>query len=195
MRPPPDRATAESSASESSAWPVTFEDVLAARERLRRYLTVTPLRGYAPLDAAVGHGIAVWVKHENHQPTNAFKVRNAISTLTLLSGEELSRGVVAATRGNHGLGVAYAGRLLGTPVTICVPVGINPEKNEAMRGLGAAVSEEGRDYDESVAVAGRLVGERGLTMIHSTNDPRVIAGAATMTLEILEQEPELDALV
>jgi threonine dehydratase len=175
--------------------PITLQDVLAARERLRPYLTATPLRRYAALDAAVGGGISVWVKHENHNPTNAFKVRNALSTLTLLTAEELSRGVVAATRGNHGLGVAYAGSLLGAPVTVCVPLGNNPEKNEGMRGLGATVIEEGRDYDESVQVALRLVSGRGLTLIHSTNDRRVIAGAGTMTLEILEQQPGLDALV
>jgi threonine dehydratase len=79
-------------------------------------------------------------------------------------------------------------------VTICVPRGNNPEKNEAVRGLGATLIEEGRDYDESIAVAERLVEERGLRMIHSTNDRDVIAGAATLTLEMIEQE-ELDAIV
>ena len=188
-------SSAPAGGSAASPWPITLEDVLAARERLREYLTPTPFRRYAPLDAAVGRGISVWLKHENHNPTNAFKVRNALSTLTLLGKPELSRGVVAATRGNHGLGVAYAGALLGAPVTICVPVGNNPEKNEGMRGLGATVIEEGRDYDESVEVATRLVEERGSTLIHSTNDPRVIAGAATMALEMLEEVPDLDALV
>jgi threonine dehydratase len=102
---------------------------------------------------------------------------------------------VAATRGNHGLGVACAGALHGAPVTICVPRGNNPEKNEGMRGYGATLIEEGRDYDESVAVAERLVRERGLTLVHSTNDARVLAGAATLTLEMLREAPDLDALV
>jgi threonine dehydratase len=176
-------------------WPLTFQDVLAARRRLRGHLSPTALRRYAPLDAAVGHGIEVWVKHENHQPTNSFKARNGLSAVSALPPEARARGVVAASRGNHGQGVAWAGALLGAPVVICVPQGNSPEKNEAMRGLGAEVVEEGRDYDESVAVADRLVRERGLTLVHSTNDATVIAGAATLTLEILEQEPHLDALV
>ena len=179
----------------ASDWPICLDDVLAARERLAPFLAPTPLRRYEPLDRAVGGGISIWVKHENHNPTNAFKVRNALSTLTRLPREQLARGVIAATRGNHGLGVAYAGALLGAPVTICVPQGNNPEKNEAIRGLGAELVEEGRDYDESVAVAMRLVRDRGLTLIHSTNDPRVIAGAATLTLEIFEQQPDIEALV
>jgi threonine dehydratase len=178
-----------------SEWPIRFEDVLAARERLRPHLRPTALRSYAALDAAVGAGIRVLVKHENHNPTNAFKARNGLSVMTALSGEERARGVVAATRGNHGLGVAWAGSLVGSGVTICVPVGNNPEKNAAIRGLGATLIEDGRDYDEAVAVADRLVRERGMRLVHSTNDPLVIAGAGTMTLEILEERPDLDALV
>lgn len=176
-------------------WPIAFSDVLAAERRIRPSVPVSPLRRYAPLDAGVGRGIGVWVKHENHSPTNSFKIRNALSVMTRLTGEELRRGVVAATRGNHGLGVAYAGALLGSPVTICVPHGNNPEKNEGMRGYGAELVEEGRDYDESVLVAERLVRERGLRMIQATNDPGVLAGAGTFTLEILRERPELDALV
>ena len=179
----------------SGAWPITLDDVRAARERLAPYLDTTPLRQYAALDAAVGHGITVLVKHENHQPTNSFKARNGLSAMTALTGTELERGVLAATRGNHGQGVALAGRLLGVPVTICVPHGNNPEKNEAMRGLGATLIEDGCDYDETLAVAERLMHERGLTIVHSTNDPHVIAGAGTIALEIVEQEPELDAIV
>jgi threonine dehydratase len=177
------------------AGPIGFADVLAAERRVRPHVAPTPLRRYAPLDGGVGHGIAVWVKHENHAPTNSFKVRNALSAVGALSPEECRRGVVAATRGNHGLGVAYAGALVGAPVTICVPRGNNPEKNEGMRGWGATLLEEGRDYDEAVAVAERLVRERGLRLVHSTNDAGVIAGAATITLEILREQPELDALV
>jgi threonine dehydratase len=176
-------------------WPITFQDVLAARRRIRPYLPPTALRRYAALEAAVGRGIQIAVKHENHNPTNSFKVRNGLSVLTALDAEVMRRGVIAATRGNHGAGIAWAGQRFGVPVTICVPAGNNPEKNEAMRGLGATLVEEGRDYDESVAVADRLVAERGLRMIHSSNDPLVIAGAATYTLEILEELNALDALV
>jgi threonine dehydratase len=176
-------------------WPISFEDVLHARRRLRPYLPPTALREYAPLDEAVGAGIRVLVKHENHQPTNAFKVRNGLAVMTALDASERERGVVAATRGNHGLGLAWAGRLLGVPVTICVPHGNNPEKNEALRGLGAELIEEGRDYDESVEVANRLVRERGLRLVHSTNDGDVLAGAATLSLEVLEERPDVEAMV
>lgn len=178
-----------------AAEPISFQDVLEARLRIRPHLPPTPLRRYAALDAAAGEGFAVWVKHENHNPTNSFKARNALSMMTGLPEADRKRGVVAATRGNHGLGVAWAGSLLGVPVTICVPRGNNPEKNEGMRGLGATLVEEGKDYDESLEVARRFVSERGLAMVHSTNDPAVIAGAATMTLEILEERPSLDALI
>ena len=180
---------------ESAAWPIALRDVVAARERIRPYLSPTPLRVYAALDQAVGQGITVLVKHENHQPTNSFKVRNGLAALTAMSEGQRSRGVIAATRGNHGQGVAYAGRLLGVPVTIVVPLGNNPEKNEAMRGLGAELIEEGRDYDESLLVVRRLVEQRGLTVLHGTNNRDVLAGAGTITLEIVEQEPELDAIV
>jgi threonine dehydratase len=175
--------------------PIHFEDALAARERIRPFLPPTPLRSYPALDDEIGAGIRVLVKHENHQPTNAFKIRNALSALTLLSAEQRSRGVVAATRGNHGMGVALAGRLLGAPVTICVPVGNNPEKNLAIRGYGATLIEQGRDYDETVDVAKALVRDKGLHLVHSTNDPAIIAGAATMGLEILEEAPDVEAIV
>jgi threonine dehydratase len=178
-----------------TAWPIALADVEAARGRLRPHLSKTPLRSYAALDEALGAGIRVAVKHENFQPTGAFKVRNGLSALTALPPDRLERGVVAATRGNHGLGLAWAGRRLGAPVTVCVPVGNNPEKNAAVLGLGARLVEEGRDYDESVAAAERLVREEGLHLVHSTNDASVVAGAGTLTLEMLEEEPGIEALV
>jgi len=177
------------------AWPVSMDAVRTTRARLARHLPPTPLRRYRQLEEHVGHGIEIHVKHENHQPTNSFKIRNGLSLMTSLGREELARGVVAASTGNHGQGVAYAGALLGADVTICVPVGNNPEKNAAMRSYGAQVVEDGRDYDAAVQVMLRLAREKGSTVAHSTNDPAVIAGAATMTLEILEQEPNLDALI
>ena len=102
---------------------------------------------------------------------------------------------MAATRGNHGLGLAYAGKTFGVPVTICVPLGNNPDKNAGIRALGARLIEEGRDYDESLAAADRIVASDGAVLAHSTNNRHIIAGAGTMSLEIAEQEPGLDALV
>lgn len=175
--------------------PISYADVLAARERLRPYLTPTPLREYPQLNELVGHGIRTWVKHENHHPTQSFKIRNGLSVVTSLTPEERKRGAIGATTGNHGQGVAYAGKLLGVPVAICVPERNNPEKNAAIRALGAELIETGRTYDETVTACDRIRAERGMTLVHSTNHPQVIAGAGTMTLEILEQEPSIDAIV
>lgn len=172
-----------------------MQDVEAARIRLSPLLAPTPLRSYRELDEAVGYHVQVLVKHENFQPTGSFKVRNGLSFMTALPDEARVQGVVAATRGNHGLGISHAGRAFGVPVTICVPIGNNPDKNAGMRALGARLVEEGRDYDESVLVAQRIVDAEGATLAHSTNDPQVIAGAGTLTLEVLEQEPRLDAMV
>jgi len=177
------------------SWPITWNDIVAARHRIAPHLAPTPLRHYAPLDEAVGRGIRVLVKHENHLPTNAFKARNAISFLTALEPARKTRGVVAATRGNHGAGLAWAGSELGVPVVICVPHGNNPEKNAAMRGFGAELVEVGKDYDEAAQHAARLAAERGLHVAHSTNDANIIAGAGTLGAEICEQAPELDAIV
>ena len=174
--------------------PITLTDVRAARERLAPFLAPTPLRQHPPLDAALP-GLSLLVKHENMQPTGSFKVRNGLATVTALGGAERAAGIVGATTGNHGLGLAYAGRQLDVPVTICVPRGNNPEKNAALRAWGARVVEEGADYDEAVAVAQRLVESEGRTLAHSTNNPNVLAGAGTMSLEILEQAPELDTLI
>jgi threonine dehydratase len=175
--------------------PITFDEVLAAHERIRAHLAPTPLRSYPELDTLVGHGIRVWVKHENHQPTQSFKIRNAISAVSALGPEARARGVIGASTGNHGLGLAYAGRLLGVRVVICVPAGNNPDKNAAIRALGAELVETGANYDESAAECARICAERGMTLVHSTNNRDVIAGAGTMTLEILEQRSDLDALV
>ena len=135
------------------------------------------------------------MKHENVQPTGSFKVRNGLSTLTALDDAQRRRGVIGATTGNHGLGLAYAGRKLGVDITICVPLGNNPEKNSAMRAWGATVIEDGADYDAAAGAAQRLVESRGLTLAHSTNNVHVLSGAGTMTLEILEQVEDLDVLI
>ena len=172
-------------------WPITFSDVLDARDRIAPHLPPSPLRHYPELDAAVG--ARVLVKHEDQNPTHSFKVRNGLSALSVLPKD--TPGVVAATRGNHGLGVAWAARKIGIPATICVPVGNSPLKNARIEGLGARLVSEGKDYDESVEVMKRLVRDEGLVEIHSTNNRHVIAGAATLTLEIAEQASELDHMV
>jgi threonine dehydratase len=173
---------------------ISMEDVLAAAQRLAPHLQTTPTRNYATLDTVIENGIQTWIKHDNHLPTNAFKVRNALSLMTTLTVEQRQRGVVAATRGNHGMGLAWAGQLLGVPVTICVPHGNNPEKNAAIKGYGATLIECGHDYDAAAAEAAMLVERSGMTLAHSTNNRMILAGAATATLELCQQVPQLDVI-
>ncbi len=177
------------------AFPVSAAEVRAARTCIAPFLQRTPLRSYPTLDECVGHGIRVLVKHENHLPTNSFKVRNGLAAVTALSAEERRRGVICGSRGNHGQGVAFGASRLGVAATVVVPRGNNPEKNAAMRGFGARVLEAGETYDDAVAEAERLAGADGLTVIHSTNNRHVIEGAGTITLEVLEEAPRLDAMV
>jgi len=179
----------------SAPWPITLTHVRAAAERIAPFLERTPFRSYPTLDKAVGEAIRVAVKHENHQPTNAFKVRNAFAALTVLDDAQRRHGVITATRGNHGQGLAYAGQILDIAVTICVPRDNVADKNAAMKGFGAELIETGDDYDDAAAAAEALAVERNLTLVHPTNNCDVLAGAGTMTLEMLEQAPPFDAIV
>ena len=129
--------TAPRGAALAAALPITFGQVLDAEARLKPHLTPTPLRNYPQLDEMVGHGVQLFVKHENHQPTQSFKIRNGLNAVLGRSAAERARGCIGASTGNHGLGIAYAGRLSGTSITVCVPEGNNPEKNAAIRALGA----------------------------------------------------------
>src|SRR5919198_4778198 len=105
------------------AAPSTFDDVLAARDRLGRYLSPTPLYRYPALTELVG--TEIWVKHENHQPVGAFKVRGGVNLVAQLSPDERERGLIAASTGNHGQSIAYAARLFGAAAIVCVPEGAN----------------------------------------------------------------------
>ena len=172
--------------------PITLADVIRARQLVRTYFAPTPLLSYPLLDEALD--LRVLVKHENHLPTGSFKVRNGLVAVSALSAAERACGIVAATRGNHGQGLAFAGRALKVPVTICVPVGNNPEKNAAMRAYGASLIEVGETYDDAVEYVNSLAQDRGLTIVHSSG-AAVLAGAATLSLEIYEQAQELDAII
>jgi threonine dehydratase len=171
----------------------TLADVLAARRRILPHLRPTPLRSYPALDDLVG--TEVWVKHENHQPTGAFKVRGGVNLVSQLSPSERERGVVTASTGNHGQSIAYAGRLFGVRALICAPEGANPVKLESMRGLGAEVVLHGADFDEAREECERLASAHGYRYIHSGDEPDLIAGVATATLEMLEDEPGIDVIV
>jgi threonine dehydratase len=168
-------------------------DVLAARQRIAPYLLPTPLYRYPALDVLAG--TRLWVKHENHQPVGAFKVRGGINLVSQLSDDERRRGVISASTGNHGQSIAYAGNLLGVHAVICVPQEANPVKVESMRALGAEVVFHGRDYDEAREHCEKLAAEHGYRYIHSANEPALIAGVGTYTLEIFEQQPDIEAIV
>ncbi len=173
--------------------PVSFEDVLAARERIAKYLPRTPLYEYPGLSKLLG--FSFHVKHENHQPVGAFKVRGGVNLMSQFSEEEKRRGVICATRGNHGQSVAYAARLFGVEAVIVVPEGNNPEKNAAMEDLGAKLVVCGKDFDEAVVKAEELKREHGHRYIHSANEPLLIAGVGTYALEIFETLSAIDAII
>jgi threonine dehydratase len=171
----------------------TFADVLQARLRIRPHLAPTPLFTYPALSREAG--TEVWVKHENHQPVGAFKVRGGVNLVSQLSDEARRRGVIAASTGNHGQSIAYAARLFGVRAIICVPEDANPVKMEAMRDLGAELIVHGRDYDDAREHCEHLAADEGYRYIHSGDEPLLIAGVATVTLEMLEERPGIDVIL
>jgi threonine dehydratase len=177
----------------ASDWTAPLSDVLAARRVLAPHLEPTPARSYPLLDQLVG--ASVLVKHENLQPTGAFKVRGGINLCARLSASERDAGVFAASTGNHGQSVAYGARLFGVDATIYVPRGANPVKVASMRSLGAAVVEHGADFDEAREQCAADAAARGARYVHSADEPLLIAGVATATLELLERSPDVELLV
>jgi len=170
----------------------TLADVYAARERVYRVVQPTPLMRHPLLAAETG--LDIRVKHENHNPTGAFKVRGGMNLIGSLSASE-RRGVITATTGNHGQSIALACQRDGVPCTIVTPVGNNPEKNAAMRAFGAELVEFGRDFDEARERVEQLQHDRGLRYVHSANEPLLIAGVGTYALEIFESQPDTDAIL
>jgi len=171
----------------------TLADVFDAARVVHQHMSPSPLRRYPALDRLVG--ATVFVKHENFNPTCAFKVRGGINLVSRLSEDERRRGVIAASTGNHGQSVAFASRLFGVSAIICAPAAANPVKVEAMQDLGAEVVLEGERYDDARVNAERLAREHGYRYIHSGDEPLLIAGVGTHTLEILEEQSDLDAII
>jgi threonine dehydratase len=171
----------------------TFADVLEARRRIAPHLSPTPLYAYPGLDELLG--TEAYVKHENHLPTGAFKVRGGVNLVSQLDAETRERGVIAASTGNHGQSVAYGARLFGVRATVCVPESANPVKVASMRGLDAEVVFHGSDFDDAREHCEQLAREHGYRYVHSGDEPLLIAGVGTATLEILEEQPGTDVLV
>ena len=171
----------------------TLSDIYAARARIADTIRPTPLARHALLVAETG--LDILVKHENHNPTSAFKVRGGLNLVRSLSPDERARGVVTASTGNHGQSIALACQLDGIACTVFVPVGNNPEKNAAMRAFGATVDEGGRDFDEARERCEGRAAATGARYVHSANEPLLIAGVATYALEIFEAEPAVDVIL
>jgi threonine dehydratase len=170
--------------------PPTFQDLEAARARVYPHLRPTPLLRHPLLDQWLG--CEAWVKHENHNPTGAFKIRGGLNLVAQLTADERRRGVVSASTGNHGQSMAFACRVHGVPCHIFVPVHNNPDKNAAIRALGARVVEYGRDFDEARERVETLAPREGWRYVHSANEPHLIAGVGTYALEIFDELPDAD---
>jgi len=168
----------------------SLPDVLAARARVYAHLQPTPLLQHPLLSEWLG--CEAWVKHENHNPTGSFKVRGGLNLVAQLTPDERRCGIVSASTGNHGQSMALACRFHGVPCRIVTPAGNNPDKNAAMRALGAEVIEHGRDYDEAREYVEALAPREGWRYVHSANEPHLIAGVATYALEIFEALPDAD---
>src|SRR5476651_2471557 len=173
--------------------PVTLSDIRAARRRIAGGVIVTPCPSSIPLSEITGARISC--KLDNFQRTGSFKERGARNALLRLPALAKERGVIAASAGNHALGLAYHGKLLGIPVTVVMPDYAPLIKITTCERLGARMLLRGRDFAEARAVADALVASEGLTYIHGFDDPDIIAGQGTLGLEILQQVRDLDAIV
>jgi threonine dehydratase len=171
----------------------TYEDVLKARRQIAPHLLRTPFPEYSALSELIGG--RVFIKHENHQPTCAFKVRGGVNLVSQLSEAERASGVTSASTGNHGQSVAYAARLFGVRAKIVVPENANPGKVAAIRGMGAEVIFHGARFDDARLFCEELAQREDLRYVHSGNEPLLIAGVATATAEMLEDVPDLDVII
>ncbi len=173
--------------------PPTYADIVAAEPVVHSYVKPTPLYEWPALSRWLG--CRYFLKHENHTPTTAFKVRGGINVISRLSDDEKRRGVIGCTTGNHGQSLAYACRVFQVRCTLVVPARNNPDKVAAMRALGAELVEYGRDFDEARAHCEEIRHREGLRYIHSANEPDLIAGVGTYALEIFQELPNPDVVL
>jgi threonine dehydratase len=173
--------------------PVSLADIEAAASRISGAIVRTPTLHSKTLSQLTG--ASVWLKFENHQFTAAYKERGALNTLLQMSAEARSKGVIAASAGNHAQGLAYHGHRLGIPVTIVMPQPTPTVKVTQTEGHHATVILEGETFDAAYAHARQLEAERGLTFVHPFDEPRIIAGQGTVALEMLADAPAIDTLV
>ena len=172
--------------------PPTIDDVTRARAAIEGMIPRTALMPHPLLTAETG--LDIHVKHENHNPTGAFKVRGGLNLIASLSDKERAQGVITASTGNHGQSIAYASQRAGVACIVAVPRRNNPDKNAAIRAFGATVVEEGADFDEAREWVEREAKFRGFRYVHSANEPLLIAGVGTYALEIFEAMPDPDVI-
>src|SRR5436305_4933938 len=170
----------------------TYADVVAAEPVVHAYLKPTPLYEWPALSRRLG--CRYLLKHENHTPTAAFKVRGGLNLVARLPEEQKRRGLIACTTGNHGQSLAYACRVFGVRCVLVVPARNNPDKVAAMRALGAELIEHGRDFDEARAHCEAIRHREGLRYVHSADEPDLIAGVGTCALEVFDALPDPDVL-
>jgi threonine dehydratase len=173
-------------------FPVNLDDVRRAHRVVMDHLKPTPTVSHPLLCQRLG--CEAFVKLENTHNIGSFKIRGGLNLLAGMSGEERSRGLVTATRGNHGQSLARAAALYEVPCTIFVPGGNNPHKNAAMAALGADVIEAGHDFDAAMVAAEKFAREQGARLVHPAREPALIAGVGTIALELLAEAGQLDAL-
>jgi threonine dehydratase len=172
---------------------VHFDDIVAARHLLAKLITPTPLVTHPLLSQRLG--AEVHVKLENTVPLGSFKLRGGLNLLASLTPQERARGLVTATRGNHGQSLASAALRHGVRCVVFVPEGNNPDKNAAIRALGATVHAAGTDFDAAWEAALKYSNDSGLIAVHPSREPKLMAGYATVALEMLDQMTQpLDAL-
>ena len=170
-----------------------LNQIISAREKMKGIVHQTPL-DFSQTFTDMSHN-EVYLKLENLQKTGSFKVRGSINKLTSLSKEELSKGVIAASAGNHAQGVAYSSKMLNIPCTIVMPKGAPLSKIQATKNYGAEIILEGDVFDDALAHAMELSEKQGFTLVHTFDDDEIIAGQGTIGLEILEQLPDVDAII
>ena len=171
----------------------TFKDVLEAKKTIAGLVHRTPLHRYPSLSAIIG--AETYVKHENHQILGSFKPRGGVNLAYHMDPEARKRGMVSASSGNHGQSIAYGGKTFGIKVIIGVYEGANPDKVRSMQSMGADVVFHGQKFDDARIYIERLAEEEGYRYVHPGNEPLLIAGVATCSLEILEDLPETDVII
>ena len=179
----------------TSSFVIQLSDVEAAARRIHGRVRKTPMIDLAPLKTPFSATGSVVAKLESLQVTGSFKARGAVSKLFSLDEAAVKRGIITASGGNHGVAVAYAGWIAGTPTTIVTPTNVSPLKAEKIKAWGANLIIKGAYFEQCAEVVRELVASQGLTFLHPFADPMVMAGQGTVALEMLKQDPDIDTIL